>query len=135
MRINELNVKPQKGYNGYLLPVGERSKLLAQFPPKYPDVIAHHITVKFPAMSNEPLPEGSTFRVIGYTDDGQGLECCIVEIDGTYIRADNSIYHVTLSIDRSKGYKPVDSNKIIKNIGFTKITPFVIKLIPTFFRF
>lgn len=134
MRINELNDKPQKGYNGYLLPDSERSKLLAQFPPKYTDVIAHHITVKFPAMSNEPLPEGKKFRVVGHADDGRGLEALVVEVDGETKRPDGKVYHITWSLDRNAGRKPVQSNEVIANQGYQNVNPINISMEPKFFR-
>jgi hypothetical protein len=134
MRINDLKENVIKGYNGYLLPDKERSKLLALFPPKYPDIIAHHITEKYPAMSTEDLPSGKSFRVVGYSDDGNGVEAIVVEVNGTIKRPDGKIYHITMSIDRSKGYKPVDSNTIIANQGFQNVQPINISMEPKFFK-
>lgn len=134
MRIKEIADKPIKGYNGYLLPDNERSKLLTHFPPKYPDVIAHHITVKFPAMSNEALPQGSKFRVVGYADDGQGVEALVIEVDGSTSRPDGKTYHITWSIDRAAGRKPVDSNTVITNNGFQNVNPINITMEPKFFK-
>jgi len=134
MRLYEIE-KVINGYNGYLLSEKDRNKLLKKFPPKYPDVILHHCTVKFPAYSNDQLPTGKTFAVVGYCNAEKGLECLIIEIDGSVHRADGSINHITLSIDKSKGIKPVHSNEAIKKFGYDPITPIKIDMTPKFFGF
>jgi len=133
MRMTDLKEeKVVRGYNGYLLPDNERSKLLAKFPPKYKDVIAHHITVKYPALSSDPLPEGTSFKVVGYADDGLGLEALVIEVNGSVYRPDGKIFHITWSL--SEGRKPVESNKVISEKGYEKVDPINIHMIPTFFR-
>ena len=46
MKYSQL-VEKQKGYTGFELDKKSRRALLSQFPPQFPDVIAHHITYKF----------------------------------------------------------------------------------------
>ena len=36
--------------------------------------------------------------MIGRADDGESLECLVVEIDGTTDRPDGSTYHITWSL-------------------------------------
>ena len=98
-----------------------RDNLLKHFPPKYHEVIAHHITYKGP--KNNIPTDKDNFEVVGYTDDGVGLEAVVVAINGDTTRLDGNLYHITLSIDRSKGYKPVHSNDVIKETGFENISP------------
>jgi hypothetical protein len=100
-------------YTGYLLSEESRALLLAKFPPKYKDVIAHHITEKFGVKANTKAPEQpSEVWVVGYMDDGEGVEGLLVEVDGTVERPSGGKYHITWSIDRSKGKKPYHTNDI-----------------------
>lgn len=124
----------KKGYNGYLIPENERSKLLSAFPPKYSKVMAHHITHKFKVKGELP-PPADMAKVIGYADSGDGLEVLVVEINGSASRPeDETLYHITLSLDPSK-YKPKDSNTLLKNQGYKNINPLLIKVEPKFFPF
>jgi hypothetical protein len=101
-------------YSGYELTNESRKVLADIFPPKYPEFLGHHITKKFGTNDPKDTPERpNAINVIGYVDDGKGIEGLLVEIDGKIRRDDNSLYHITWSLDRSKGYKPMDTNKII----------------------
>ena len=51
-----------------------------------------------------------TVEVVGYIDDGKGVEGFLVAIDGSTNRPSGGKYHLTWSIDRSKGAKPVHTN-------------------------
>lgn len=136
MRYTELKEEIKKGYNGFLLSPTSKQELLSYFPPKYPKLIGHHVTHKYGITNAEPLPEGGAAYVVGYADDGEGLEALVVEINNARIRPDGSIYHITWSLDPSKGKKPVHSNNLIKEQGFERITPPIpIILTPTFFPF
>jgi hypothetical protein len=98
-----------------------RTKLRDTFPPKYKDFIGHHITLKFGVHKDTPLPRNQhSTEVVGYADDGKGIEALVVSLDGKTQRSDGSTYHITWSLDRSKGYKPVDSNKLLTG-GFKKL--------------
>lgn len=102
-------------YTAYQLTESSRQSILALFKPKYSSVICHHITVKFGVPSNAPLPpKTKDIQVVGYIDNKDGLEVLLVSIDGKTDRENGQKYHITLSIDRDKGYKPVDSNKVIE---------------------
>lgn len=119
-----------EAYTAFVLSDESRSLLLKKFPPKYPDVIAHHVTVQFgviPKTSPPPAPE--SIKVVGYKDSGDGLEALVVAVNGTRERPDGSTYHITWSLDRSK-YKPVDSNKLLSKGTFTIIKPIEIQVVP-----
>ena len=97
-------------YTGWRLTESSREMLLKRFPPRYPDVIAHHITLSL----GKGAPEHATIKVIGYVTDGVGLEALLVSVNGSSVRgSDNTRYHITWSIDRAAGYKPVHSNRVI----------------------
>jgi len=97
-------------YNGYELEAGSRQKLMTLFPPKYPDVIGHHITEEFGVKNGEVPEQPGRVLIVGYIDNGENVEGFLVEIDGTTERPSGGKYHITWSIDRSKGAKPVHTN-------------------------
>jgi hypothetical protein len=100
-------------YSGYLISEESRSLLKKLFPPKYPDFIGHHITYKFGVAKDSPEPPvAESIVVIGHVAV-DGVEAFLVEIDGSIYRPSGGKYHITWSIDKSLGRKPVDSNKII----------------------
>lgn len=104
-------------YLAFELSEASRQDVLRAFPPRFPDVICDHVTLIFgiPATYDpnnfEPI---ETVRVVGYVV-GDGIEAIVVTINGSMQRKDGRVYHVTLSLDRSKGRKPVDSNQLIAN--------------------
>ena len=114
----------REGYNAYVLDGQSRTKLAQRFPPKYPDWIGHHITVDFGVPKDPSLPYGDVadIKVIGYAED-DGIEALVVAVNGEAERPDGKTYHITWSLDRSKGRKPVDSKKLIADKGFTIVTP------------
>jgi len=117
-------------YTALVLDKKSRRELQKQFPPKYPDFIGHHVTLKFGVPKDTPKPsQPKTVQVVGRADDGKGVEALVVAVNGKTKRPDGSTYHVTWSIDKSAGRKPVDSNKILKN-GFDKVEPIPIKISP-----
>ena len=105
-------------YSGYLISEDSKKELISIFPPKYDRVIAHHITTEFGSESVEP-PATDDVYVVGYADSGDGIECVVVQVNGTTVRQkDNSTYHITMSLDSKSNRKPFDSNTIIKNNGY-----------------
>lgn len=57
--------------------------------------------------------EPTSIEVVGYADDGRGLEALLVAVDGNTKREDGENYHITLSLDLVLGYKPKDSIKLV----------------------
>ncbi len=119
-------------YVGWELEHKDRDALLGMVVPLYPDVIAHHVTLH---MGEGELPTETEGHVVGYVDDGEGVQALVVSIGGTTARPDGGTYHITWSIDRGAGRKPVDSNKVLAE---RKRTPFAVtwpvKLTPKQFR-
>lgn len=118
-------------YTGYLLSQDSRDKLRKIFPPKNSTWLGHHITETFGVPSDHPEPETpSRVQVVGYAES-EGLEGLLVSIDGTTERPNGGKYHITWSIDKEKGVKPVHTNKIINDAQ--SITPIDIEVIPKTF--
>src|SRR3546814_13760953 len=102
---------------GWKLDRNVRAQLLERFPPTWPDVIADHVTLQAGASANEPLPAQEAAEIVGKVDDGVGLQALIVSIDGRTDRPDGSTYHITWSLDRSRGRTAIQSNDVIAERG------------------
>ncbi|NJO61091.1 MAG: hypothetical protein HC836_23355 [Richelia sp. RM2_1_2] len=129
MRYKHLTEK--RGYTGFELPSKTRKILLSKLPPKHADVIAHHITYKFGVGEDSVPSVPKTAEIVGYASD-DSLEAYVVAINGSTTRPDGKVYHVTWSLDKSKGRKPVQSNNLLAN-GWAKIEPIKIEVTPKFF--
>ena len=115
---------------GWKLSRDEREPLLDQFPPKYENVVADHVTLQVGATSTTPLPRTpSAARLVGRADDGRGVECLVVELDGSTDRPDGSTYHVTWSL--ADGRRARESNDVLKERGWQELDhPVPITLTP-----
>jgi hypothetical protein len=114
---------------GWKLPPNERDRLLQRFPPQYENVVADHVTLKVGAGADTPLPDEDYARIVGRADDGQSLECLVVEIGGTTDRPDGSTYHITWSL--GPGRKARESNDVLRDRGWERIDdPIAIRLKP-----
>lgn len=105
---------------GWKLDRDQREKLLEQFPPRYGDVIADHVTFKTNSQREE-LPGPAEAAIVGRADDGDSLECLVVTINGTTDRPDGSTFHITWSLDKSKGREARESNDVLKEKGWTQL--------------
>ena len=105
---------------GWKLDGEQRSWLLNLFSSAYPDVIADHVTLSSGTDKKRP-PKDTNAEIVGQVDDGAGVQAFVVRIDGTTDRPDGSTYHITWSIDRSKGRKARDSNDVIRTLGWQSL--------------
>ncbi|GAA4743710.1 hypothetical protein GCM10023264_06160 [Sphingomonas daechungensis] len=113
---------------GWLLAEDDRKKLLRQFPPKFENAVAHHVTVRTEA-EHESIPPEVTAQIVGRTDDGKGVEAMVVTIDGSTDRADGSTYHITWSL--AEGRRARESNDVLKERGWKELDhPIAIHLRP-----
>ncbi|HVJ70479.1 MAG TPA: hypothetical protein VM531_03050 [Sphingomicrobium sp.] len=102
---------------GWKLDRDQRQRLLEQFPPRYPDVVADHVTLKTKS-EREELPGPAEAAIVGRADDDDSLECLVVTINGTTDRPDGSTFHITWSLDKSKGREARESNDVLKDKGW-----------------
>ena len=118
---------------GWKLPETERELLLRRFPPKYENVVADHVTLRVGADADTPLPnEPNSSRIVGRADDGESLECLVVELDGTTDRPDGSTYHITWSL--GPGRRARESNDVLRDQGWDFIeAPIPVELNPARF--
>ena len=118
---------------GWKLPEVERELLLRQFPPKYDNVVADHVTLRVGATPETPLPpKPESARIVGRADDGNSLECLVVELDGTTDRPDGSTYHITWSL--GPGRRARESNDVLRDRGWDYLeAPIPVELEPARF--
>ena len=116
------------GFIGWELDRGQREELLKRFPPRYPDAVADHVTLKF-GDAKARLPTETGGEIVGEADDGAGVQAMVVRIGGTTDRPDGSTYHITWSL--GPGRKAKESNDVIAEKGWRAFeAPVPVKLEP-----
>lgn len=120
-------------YTGWELTEAARSHLLALYPPRYADVVAHHVTHVFGVPEDATPPEPARIEVVGMADDGEKVQALVVSVNGSTLRPCGKTYHVTWSIDRAAGAKPADSNNAIVAHGYTPLPGLVVDAHPRTF--
>ena len=118
---------------GWKLGQPDRDMLLREFPPKYENVVADHVTLRTGATPETPLPrKPEASRIVGRADDGKGVECMVVELDGTTDRPDGSTYHITWSLGPTRRAR--ESNDVLRDRGWDYLeAPIPIELEPARF--
>jgi hypothetical protein len=104
---------------GWKLDREQRKELLLQFPPKFSEVVADHVTLTARVARNSELPSETLGEIVGRAEDGKGVEAMVVSIAGTTDRPDGSTYHITWSLE--KGRRAKESNDVIRQFGWQKI--------------
>jgi len=94
--------EPTSAYSGWLPDPGERQDLLARFPPRHPIVVAHHATLEF---GDEPAtaPTAVSGEILGWVDDGKGVQALVLALDSGAHRPDGAIHHITWSLAEKPG--------------------------------
>jgi hypothetical protein len=124
----------KRSVTGWKLDPDDRERLLARFEPLFSDVIADHVTLRTGTDHATPLPRETSGEIVGGADDGAGVQALVVRIGGTTDRGDGSTYHITWSIDRARGRRPVESNAVIAERGWRPLPePVPIRLRPARF--
>ena len=114
---------------GWKLDRDQRQALLRDFPPQYDEAVADHVTLK---KGGGTLPEQVQAKIVGRTDDGEGVEAMVVTIDGTTERPDGSTYHITWSL--GPGREAKESNDVLKERGWEEFDhPIPISIAPARF--
>ena len=111
--------KPGDTVLGWKLDREQRKELLLQFPPRYSEVVADHVTLTARVARNSELPSETLGEIVGRADDGKGVEAMVVSIAGTTDRPDGSTYHITWSLE--KGRRAKESNDVIRQYGWQPI--------------
>ena len=115
---------------GWALDREQRKELLQQFPPKFDNVVADHVTLAAKAKQDAALPCERLGEIVGRIDDGEGVEALVVAIDDSTDRPDGSIYHITWSL--GEGRRAKESNDVNARLGWTAIDlPMPVRLIPS----
>jgi hypothetical protein len=118
---------------GWKLDREQRKELLQQFPPRFKNVVADHVTLKPRSSSKAPLPEEIIGEIVGRATDNKGVEAMVVRIDGTTDRPGGGTYHITWSLE--DGRRAKESNDVIAASGWEPIElPMPVKLEPARFR-
>jgi len=102
---------------GWKVDEQQRIELLQQFPPLYPEIVAHHVTLA--SLSTDDLPEPAIGEIVGIADDGGGVQALVVSIGGTTDRPDGSSWHITWSL--AEGRRAKESNDVIAERGWQAI--------------
>lgn len=101
---------------GWTLDPDQRKELLQQFPPRYANLVAHHVTLRTKASGGAALPDETVGEIVGRADDGAGVEALAVAIGGTSDRPDGGTYHITWSL--ADGRRAKESNDVLRERGF-----------------
>ena len=118
---------------GWKLSQVERDLLLQRFPPRYDNVVADHVTLVVGATLDTPLPRKvDDASIVGRADDEAGVECLVVEMEGSTDRPDGSTYHITWSL--GSGRRARESNDVLRDKGWDYIeAPIAVTLEPARF--
>jgi len=104
-------------YTGYAISQINFDEIAKEFPPMFPDVIGHHVTIRLGADVNMIPPTSAFIYLLDHYTDNKSIECFTVQVFDKVKRSDGGTYHLTWSIDRSMGVKPQDSNSLINKSG------------------
>ena len=114
---------------GWKVHPDDRAELLARFAPKYARTDADHVTLRSRVAADSLLPDETVGVIVGRSDDGQGVEAMVVQVDGTTGRPDGGTYHITWSFE--PGRNAVESNDVIRQHGWNAVdAPAAVRLQP-----
>jgi hypothetical protein len=114
---------------GWKLDPDQRRELLQQFPARYANVIADHVTLQAAAGADAALPDAVIGEIVGRADDGEGVEAMVVVIDGSSDRPDGGTWHITWSL--ADGRRARESNDVIRARGWAAFDlPMPVQLAP-----
>jgi hypothetical protein len=114
---------------GWKLDGAQRRELVQQFPPKYRNLVADHVTLQGKVEADAARPQETEGEIVGRADDGRGVEAMVVSINGTTDRPDGSTYHITWSLEDGRSAK--ESNDVIAAQGWVEFDlPMPIELKP-----
>ncbi|OHD08693.1 hypothetical protein [Sphingopyxis sp. RIFCSPHIGHO2_12_FULL_65_19] len=106
---------------GWKVPPAERDMLLERFEPRYAELVADHVTLRFGTAEDTPLPAAHAGEIVGEVDDGAGVQALVVRIGGTTDRGDGSHYHITWSL--GPGREAKESNDVLAATKWQRVHP------------
>lgn len=117
-----------KGYIAVVLDEEFKAILVANNPFFYEREFCHHVTLSFGDGSLEELSRQMDFFAMTSKEvsvvvednynDGEGVECFTININGHTLRADGGRLHLTHSL--TSGRKPVESNAVVMNTAYRR---------------
>jgi hypothetical protein len=113
--------QPGDSVIGWKVAPGERDALLRRFAPAYQQTVADHVTLRSRVHAQAALPPATVGVIVGRSDDGNGVEAMVVQIDGSTDRPDGGTYHITWSL--APGRNAVESNDAIRKCGWEPVDP------------
>lgn len=114
---------------GWIIEPECRERLLALFPPRYENVVAHHVTRHHAVDADTvPPPAIAHARIVGQVDDGAGVEALVVAFDGSTTRPDGGTWHVTWSLAPDRN--AIESNHVLAERGWEPCEGGTIRLAP-----
>lgn len=117
---------------GWKVDEAQRLELLQQFPPRFGNVVADHVTLRAKAAREAELPEGVVGEIVGRSEDGRGVEALVVAVNGGTDRPGGGTYHITWSL--ADGRHARESNDVIAARGWQPIDlPVPVQLRPARF--
>lgn len=117
---------------GWALDRAQRDELLGRIGPRYPRVVADHVTLQAGVARDAALPDEREATIVGQSDDGAGVQALVVGIAGSTRRPDGSVFHITWSL--GEGRRPEESNDVIAAHGRQPFDPPVtVRLEPRIF--
>jgi len=130
-------MKAGKGYTCYT--VKNRGEILTalreQNLVKFPDIILHHVTWEFGVTQDGSIPDVTEARIVGIKSNDK-IQALVVNVNGSMIRPDGKTLHITLSLDKAAGAKPVHSNDLLSgSVGNLTKLDIPLELEPTFIPF
>jgi hypothetical protein len=96
---------------GWIIEPTDLLRMRTLLPPKYVPVYSPHCTLSLGGHQYLELPGPEICKVYGKVDDDMGVEALLVSINGSKVRPDGRIFHITWSL--AEGRKPRESNDVI----------------------
>jgi hypothetical protein len=115
--------------SGWKLDREQRKELLQQFPARYGNVVADHVTLALDPPGTAREPEPVVGEIVGRADDGKGVEAMVVSLHGSTDRPGGGTYHITWSL--ADGRSARESNDLIRDSGWESFDlPMPVQLAP-----
>ncbi len=109
-------------YSCFNIKQESKNELMSLFPPKFPLLVCDHVTHTFGYVP-ETIPIIKTINIIGEISS-EDIQVLTVEINGSHIRPDGLVYHITYS--KSGIHIPdVSSLSVITELGLGIFGEFV----------